>query len=115
MEHEKILQIAKTCHEANRIYCESIGDNSQKPWNDAPPWQKNSAYNGVVFKLEHPEVTPEDSHKNWLKEKKEQGWKFGKKKDAEKKLHPCMVPYDKLPEEQKVKYELFLAVVDSFR
>jgi len=29
------MNIAKVCHEANRAYCESIGDNSQLSWEDA--------------------------------------------------------------------------------
>lgn len=45
-------QIARIAHETNRAYCESIGDNSQPPWQDAPDWQKLSAINGVKFHLE---------------------------------------------------------------
>ena len=37
-----IKQIAKTCHEVNKAFCESIGDASQPSWNDAPQWQKIS-------------------------------------------------------------------------
>jgi hypothetical protein len=28
--------IAKVCHETNRAYCETLGDNSQPPWEEAP-------------------------------------------------------------------------------
>lgn len=30
-----IEQIARVCHEVNRAYCESMGDTSQVPWEDA--------------------------------------------------------------------------------
>ena len=43
--------------------------------------------------------------------KKADGWQFGMVKDAEKKEHPCMVPYSLLPEQQKAKDLLFGTVV----
>jgi hypothetical protein len=55
--------------------------------------------------------TPKQSHESWLKEKKETGWKYGPIKDPEKKEHPCMVAYDKLPSEQKAKDYLYLTTV----
>lgn len=109
-----IEQIAKTAHEVNRAYCVSIGDKSQPSWEDAPDWQKKSAVNGVKFHIENPDAKPEDSHNSWLKEKETDGWKYGEVKDPEKKEHPCFVPYDKLPQEQKTKDYLFIGVVRSF-
>jgi len=32
--------IAKICYEANRAYCQEIGDDSFVPWEDAPGWQR---------------------------------------------------------------------------
>jgi len=109
-----IEQIAKTAHEVNRAYCLSTGDTTQPLWEDAPEWQKNSAINGVKFHIENPDAKPEDSHNSWLKEKETDGWKYGEVKDPEKKEHPCFVPYDKLPQEQKTKDYLFIGVVRSF-
>jgi hypothetical protein len=106
--------IAKVAHEVNRAYCLSIGDNSHPAWEDAPDWQKESAINGIEFHLNN-ETTPEQSHENWLKQKEEDGWVYGEEKDPEKKTHPCMVPYDQLPAEQRTKDYLFKAVVDSFK
>lgn len=106
-----ILSIARVCHEANRAYCLSIGDTSQLAWAEAPDWQKQSAENGVRFHLENPSALPSHSHDEWLKEKAAAGWKYGPVKDPEKKEHPCFVPYEQLPEEQKLKDTLFIAVV----
>lgn len=110
---ETIEKIARVCHEANRAYCQTIGDNSQPSWEDAPAWQKESAINGVQFHLNTPNAKPSDSHDSWLKEKELAGWKYGPVKDAEKKEHPCFVPYDELPADQKIKDALFIAVVHS--
>lgn len=107
-------QIARICHEVNRAYCNSIGDNSQPSWEDAPDWQKDSAVNGVNFHLNY-DTTPEQSHENWMREKEADGWVYGPTKDPEKKEHPCMVPYDQLPLEQRTKDYLFKAIVDCFK
>lgn len=103
--------IAKVCHEANRAYCESLGDNSQPSWEDASVWQKNSALDGVRYHLDNPDSQPSDSHENWLKEKEASGWVYGELKDPEKKTHPCMVPYNELPKAQQVKDAIFLSIV----
>jgi hypothetical protein len=109
----KAEDIARVCHEVNRAYCEGIGDTSQPAWEAAPDWQKNSAIAGVVYTIGHPDATPEDSHNSWLAEKKADGWRWGPKKDPEKKEHPCYIEYDRLPIHQKVKDHLFQAVVRS--
>jgi len=109
----QVGNIARVCHEVNRAYCESIGDTSQTSWNDAPQWQKDSAINGVRFHIGNPKAGPDNSHNEWLKEKAANGWKFGAVKDADKKEHPCFVPYDQLPTEQKAKDYIFRAIVHA--
>lgn len=106
-----IEQIARACHEVNRAYCTANGDLSQPAWEDAEQWQKDSAIMGVEATIARPNGTPEDSHKGWFAHKEAEGWVYGPKKDPAKKEHPCMVPYDQLPLEQRVKDYLFIAVV----
>ncbi len=108
-------QIARVAHETNKAYCESIGDNTQPKWEDAPEWQRTSAINGVKFHIVNPNAPPSASHENWLEEKANEGWKFGTVKDPEKKEHPCFVPYEDLPVEQKVKDSLFIGVVTAMK
>ena len=95
----KILAIAMLCHAANRAYCEALGDHSQVAWADAPDWQQKSAIEGVNFVLQNPDAPPSASHESWLAVKEADGWKYGAVKDADKKEHPCFVPYDQLPVE----------------
>ena len=104
--------IAKICHNVNKVYCSSSGDDSQPEWENAPKWQRESAIKGVEFHLEN-EATPEMSHESWLAEKKRDGWIYGPVKDSEKKEHPCFVDYSELPKEQQIKDYLFKAIVDS--
>jgi hypothetical protein len=109
----KIEDIAKICHEANMSLCETQNDDSQPSWAAAPDWQKDSAINGVKFHLANPDATPENSHESWLAQKEREGWKYGDVKDADKKEHPCFVPYNQLPREQQAKDYLFRGIVHS--
>src|SRR6516164_1651512 len=104
-------QIARVCHAVNRAACAASGDHSQPPWDDAPDWQRTSAIKGVEFILAHPQAKPSDIHQNWLAEKVANGWTYGQIKDPERKEHPCLVPYDDLPPDQRAKDDLFQAVV----
>lgn len=110
----KTIDIARTCHEVNRAYCQALGDQSQPAWEDAPQWQKDSAVLGVKLHTEN-DVGPEASHISWMAQKVAEGWKYGAHKDPENKLHHCMVPFDQLPPEQQAKDYIFRAVVHALR
>ena len=105
--------IAKIAHEVNKAYCQSIGDDSQLDWADAPDWQRASAIKGVEFHRNNPDASPAHSHESWLAEKKAEGWKYGAVKDPDKKEHPCYVPFDALPTEQQAKDFIFRKIVHS--
>ena len=40
-------------------------------------------------------------HELWAQERINQGWSYGERRDDKLKLHPCLVPYEELPEEEK--------------
>ncbi len=108
---QQVEQIACACHEANRAYCVTLGDPSQVAWADAPEWQRASATAGVRGHLSGKISSPEQSHEAWLAGKAADGWRYGAVKDAEKKEHPCFVPYADLPPEQQEKDRLFAATI----
>jgi ryanodine receptor 2 len=43
-------------------------------------------------------------HEVWAETRISQGWKYGEQRNDELKTHPCLVPYEELPEEEK-KYD----------
>lgn len=107
----QIEQLARRAHEANRIICCLLGEEVQAEWESAPEWQKQSAISGVKFHIDNPNSPPSASHYNWLMEKKRDGWKYGPVKNPERKLHPCMVPYEELPLQQRLKDYMFILMV----
>lgn len=109
-----VEQIARTCHEVNKVWCEWNGDDSQEPWDYSAEWQKNSARQGVIFCLNNPGVSPRQQHQNWCKDKQAEGWVYGPVKDPSKKQHPCLVEYEQLSDTHKFKDALFQSVVKSF-
>lgn len=108
---ELIRICAEYAHETNRLYCVSIGDNSQPYWDKAPEWQKNSAIAGVQGVLLG--NSPEQSHQGWLLQKQQDGWVYGEVKDpnATPPTHPCIMPYAQLSDEQRAKDTLFVSAV----
>lgn len=48
------------------------------------------------------EKMAENVHDEWAKTRIEQGWSYGKERNDAEKKHPCLVPYDELPESEKV-------------
>lgn len=108
-----IFNSARIAHEANAALCRGLGDNSQKSWIETSQNIKDSAIDGVVFHMKNPKATPENCHENWLKGKEEDGWVYGAIKDISKKEHPCMIPYEELDVDQKIKDHVFRQIVHS--
>ena len=104
--------IARVCHEANRAL-QIAQDDPTIPvaptWDECGDEMRESARAGVLGVLEG--NTPEQSHDQWVRFKVTHGWTLGPVKDEEKKQHPLLVPYDELPESQRIKDELFVAIV----
>lgn len=40
-------------------------------------------------------------HEVWAETRISQGWTIGEKRNDDLKTHPCLVPYEELPEEEK--------------
>jgi len=112
---QEIEIIAFMCHQANKEWCSTQWDLSQKDWKDADQWQIESAISGVKFRIENPDAPASAMHDNWSKEKIADGWVYGEVKDAEKKTHPCLVPFEELPLFQQKKDKLFSAIVDALK
>jgi len=60
-------------------------------------------------------LDPKAAHESWVRRYKEMGWQYGKVYDPEKKAHPDLVPYEELDPRERVKDDVFLALVNIAR
>jgi len=55
------------------------------------------------------EKLAENAHDLWALQRMGEGWTYGSKRDDYRKQHPCLVPYDQLPESEK-EYDRIMAM-----
>lgn len=105
-------QIAQVCHGANRSL-QKIQNDPGIPvapeWDDLDAESQESIIQGVEGVRRG--NSPRESHADWVQFKLDHGWKLGPVKDEKKREHPLLVDYDDLPESQKLKDALFIAIV----
>lgn len=106
--------ISATVHEALRGYVWAAVGDRMPSWPRAPQWMKHATEKSVCFVLDNPDAPPGEQHRSWMDTKLKDGWTLGEVKDARRKTHPLLVPYDQLPEFEKQKDRLVIAVVLSF-
>jgi hypothetical protein len=51
--------------------------------------------------LELTELLAKNTHDIWAQQRLAEGWRYGESRDDRKKEHPCLVPYEQLPEFEK--------------
>lgn len=51
--------------------------------------------------LEIGELLAKNTHDTWAAQRLADGWRYGEQRNDAKKLHPCLIPYEELPEEEK--------------
>ena len=51
--------------------------------------------------MELAECMAKNVHEVWAKSRMEQGWVYGPERNDSDKTHPCLVPYEQLPEVEK--------------
>ena len=47
------------------------------------------------------ELISKNTHEVWSVNRIKDGWVYGEARDDEKKYHPCLIPYEELPESEK--------------
>ena len=48
------------------------------------------------------EQLAKNAHEVWAQTRLEQGWTYGDERDDQQKKHPCLIPYEELPESEKL-------------
>jgi len=63
----------------------------------------------------HRSASPEELHGSWMQSYLSMGWVYGDVYDREKRIHPDLVPYDKLEWREKDKDAVFVALCEIAR
>lgn len=113
LNEQAIERIARVMHEAMRAWQAANGEIVAPAWSRAPKWMKESTVKSVVWRMKNPAAPLSAQHDQWVAQKKADGWKRGRIKDASRRTHPMMIPYADLPEVEKRKDALANAVIDS--
>lgn len=108
-----VEQIAQVAHEANRVYCHVLGIAAPTIWAGFD--RQQMIIDGVQRLLDSPWLSPEDMHQLWMARMVLDGWTHGPVKDERIKQHPCIVPYDELPEHDRTKDRIFINIVAALR
>lgn len=108
-------EVMVICHNVMRNYNLLLGDDSIPPWDEAPEWMIDATKESVELILNNEDPPPSILHDHWMNFKLSDGWVWGTVKDADKKTHPCLVPFDQLSVEDRMKDVVFCAVVQALR
>lgn len=64
---------------------------------------------------ENRSMSPEELHGSWMQAYLTMGWVYGEAYDREKKVHPDLVPYNKLGQLERDKDAVFVALCEIAR
>jgi len=107
-------EIARIAHAANSALRSELGQEVTA-WEELDLKRQAGVVAGVASIRERLKdgyaPSPEESHARWMGSMAAQGWRQGENQNAEKKTHPNMVPYAQLPESERRKDALFIAIV----
>ncbi len=99
-----MLDLDESLRESNRLFADSIGAKLEaarcvvvpSPLADPnePPF---------VFSDDEVEELARAEHDRWCSDLRRQGWRWGPAKDATRRLHPNLVPWSELSEDDRDK------------
>lgn len=84
------------------IGAEAILEGKTPVYLDAP--EKWGVTSEELLQSTDDESIARIAHGRWVNHMVNQGWKFGKKKSIKNLIHPLLVDYDNLPDEEKVLF-----------
>ena len=105
---------AKVNHEVNVALNRFYGNEARPAWDKLTEEERNIAFTSIQQVVDNPDITPAESHEKWMEVRLADGWRYGPVKDEIKKTHPDLVPYVELPDSEKLKDHLFLAIAKAF-
>ncbi len=106
-------QIAEIIHSVSSLIPRPDG-SSVGSWADLPEKFKINATNAVIEIMNSHSKTAEELHNLWMQPLLDDGWVVGNY-NRDLKQHPCLVPFDQLPESEVLKDEIWFHMTECFR
>jgi hypothetical protein len=97
----KWQDLTETYREANRGAADHITVKLASLGYFIP--QDPSNWSQQVDLTANQELLAKLEHNRWYAERRLNGWQYGPKRDDNRKIHPCLIPYEQLPETEKQK------------
>ena len=110
---EKIKEIAEIIYEACRMEAKwSKRRIVPERFTDRSLEFRKQFYDTIEKHLNMNKLpTPKQAHESWVKAYQKMGWKYGETRNLSKKTHPDLVPFEKLPKDERDKDAVFLMAV----
>lgn len=84
-----------------------------EPWEDRDEAFRKNMIQAVAKQCGKDRITsPEKLHDEWVKAYSKMGWKYGRKRSAENKTHPDMIPFKKLGRKEREKDWVFFMLCE---
>jgi len=105
--------IAQISYETARAWSRVTGGERLPSWGSLSDREKRRAISDAERLRPPPEATLAEWHAARVAEMKADKWVYGEKKDTDRKVHPCLVPFEDLPRSEIVKIGLFIKLTRS--
>jgi hypothetical protein len=99
--HKKWSELTESYRDANRTVADHLPVKLASLEYNIPKDPSN--WSQQVDLTENLELMAELEHNRWYAERKLNGWQYGETRNDNHKIHPCLVPYEQLPEQEKQK------------
>ena len=103
-------------HRINDVTCWIPRPDGSLPneWSELSDEQQNHAINAVKEIYNSEPKTAEELHELWMKPLLATSWKTGEY-NIIKRTHPCLMPFNELPDSEKLKDILWQKMTEAFR
>ena len=105
--------MAKTAFNTMQIIRKYNREDDIETWDKLNYERKKQVRGTVNAVIENPYITAKEIHIKWENIKLKDGWKYAPATDRSKKLHACLVPFEKLNDYQKMKDDIFIEIVKN--
>jgi len=108
-----LLFISKLAHNAMADNCLQNYNINIPLWDELPEDNRFVVVNLTAYIYAHPDITDKELHDNWVKDRLNDGWRYGIKLDNDKKENPNIVEYENIPLHFRISSNIFRNVILS--